>query len=517
MRQSHRLIWNSLVIWSMRVFRLVPELVLLPFLMHRLGTESYGIYVLAWSILPVLALVQDGIGSAVVKYSAEFFGQSKIEHVNKVLSTSCLLLTIIGLISGLLPILVADFVPSFLGTTGQQDSGAITFAFYVLGIMVMLSFPLMPYAGILHSLQRYDLFALVRTVFGYLRAGAIVCCFSLVGPSIEVLVIVSAATEVLSGLCLAIIAYCLVPGLRNRLSLCNRNTAKMMLGFSTMILLCSLCSVINNSGVKWMMGLLVSPAFVAIMAVMLVPPRLMGEVVQGMSLSIMPATSKYSAQRNRKMLRELLVRGTRYMTLVVTVGMMAILLLSKPVLRVWMGAEYEYLSIYVIILCGGNAVWMSTSCTHHMLRGMGMLRSSLACAAVGPVIVTLGTILVVLRIGASAYWALISGLMFGQIVATVMRIAFCTSRTGVRVKELLWHAYGEPMAIAVPVTVIALAAVHHLHAGGLVARITASTVAILVFTGFFGLVFLTQQEKQLARGIFQSVYLRMRGMLSPSG
>lgn len=496
----------------MRVLRIFPALLLLPFIIHRLGAESYGIYVLAWSVLPLLALVQQGIGEAVIKYTAAFFGQGKVEDVNKVLSTSSLLSTIAGIVGGLGIMVVANCASGYFEKIGQGNSEEIIFALNVVGIMVLLSFPLMPYGGILESLQRYDLSALVTTAFTYARVGAIVCWFLFVGPSIKAFVIISAVLQVLSGLCLTIIAYRLVPGLRNRLSLCNWNTVKMMFAFSTMILLCSLCSVINMSGVKWMMGTLVSLEFVGMMAVMLVPARLMGEIVQAMSLSVMPATSKYCAQNNHKMLGELFVRGTRYMTLVVIVGMMAVLLVTKPFFKLWMGAEYQYLSIYVIILCAGTGIFMSAMCAHRMLVGTGMLKESLVCSAVGPVFVTMGTIFLILLRSGSAYWAVTLGLTCGYVVTAVMRVAFCAKGMGVSIKKLLWHGYVEPMVTAAPIMIIALAAVHYWRADSLALRAAASAVTILAFAYVFGLIFLTEQEKQLAKRIFQSAYLLVRGM-----
>ena len=501
----------------MRVLRLFPELLLLPFIIHRLGAESYGIYVLAWSVLPLLVLVQQGIGSAIIKYTAAFFGQGKLEDVNKVLSTSSLLSIIVGIASGLCIIVVANCAPWYFEKIGQGNTEAIIFVLNTVGIMVLLSFPLMPYAGILQSLQRYDLIALVTTAFAYARVGAVVCWFLFVGPSIKAFVIVSAVLQVLSGLCLTIIAYRLVPGLRNRLRLCNWNTVKMMFEFSTVILLCSLCSVINTSGVKWMMGTLVSLEFVGMMAVMLVLASLLGEIVQAMSLSVMPAASKYFARNDHKLLEELFVRGTRYMTLLVIVSMMAILLITKPFFKVWMGAEYQYLSIYVIILCAGTGIFMSAMCAHRILVGTGMLKASLICSVVGPVFVTMGTIFLILLRSGSAYWAVTLGLTCGYVVTAVMRVAFCAKGMGVSIKKLLWRGYVEPMVTAAPIMIIALAAVHYWRANSLALRAAASAVTILAFAYVFGLIFLTEQERRQAKTIFQLVSLRVRGMLSPNG
>ena len=511
MQQSRRLIWNSLVIWTMRVLRLFPELLLLPFIIHRLGEGLYGIYILAWSIVPVFDLLQMGMGSGVVKYSAEFFEQGEIEKVNRTLSTSCLLSSMLGFFSGVIVIIAANMIPGWIENIGGETSDALRFACNIIAIMMIATFPLMPYSGILHSLQRYDIFFVVKVIFVYLRVGLIVCWYLLVEPSFEVLIIISAASYFLSTLCLMFVAYRLVPGLRNRLGLCDISTVRLILGFGTVIFLCAVCAVINESGVRWMMGGLISPAFVGVMAIMLKPPELMKQVVQAMSLSVMPATSKYSARNDTKMLRELFVRGTRYMMLVVTIGMIAVILMTRGVLKVWIGQEYQYLTIYVIILCGAMAVQMSTSGVAHMLQGMGMLKACFTCAVVGPVLLAISSILAIFWITGQGYWAVTIGLSFGQIVSAIMRIGFCAAKTKVKPVYFLWHAYGQTLVLAAPLAVSAFAGTRYFAADSLGIRTGIFAVCILVFAVLFAVLFSTEGEIQLTKRIVNSACLRIFG------
>jgi len=51
MRQSHLILFNATIMWVSRVLLLVPQLILVPYL---LGTRPHRVR-LAWPILPILA------------------------------------------------------------------------------------------------------------------------------------------------------------------------------------------------------------------------------------------------------------------------------------------------------------------------------------------------------------------------------------------------------------------------------------------------------------------------------
>ena len=86
-----------------------------------------------------------------------------------------------------------------------------------------------------------------------------------------------------------------------------------------------------------------------------------------------------------------------------------------------------------------------------------------------------------------------------------------------RISRLLWYAYGEPLVIAVPTLIVVLVVVNYWDSNSLVVRMAASIMAVIVFTTFFGLVFSTEQEKQLVKTILRSVCVGVHGMISPSG
>jgi len=82
MRQSHLILINALVIWVTWVFLLVPQVILVPYLIRTIGEAGYGIYALIWSLLMGVDRLEQSLQSDVVKYSAAFFAEKRLDDVN---------------------------------------------------------------------------------------------------------------------------------------------------------------------------------------------------------------------------------------------------------------------------------------------------------------------------------------------------------------------------------------------------------------------------------------------------
>jgi O-antigen/teichoic acid export membrane protein len=195
--------------------------------------------------------------------------------------------------------------------------------------------------------------------------------FRMVGASVEALVIIMAVTLFLSRLLQVPLAYRLVPGLQNRFHSFDRGSFRLIASFGAAAVLASLCLAANATGVRWLMGTLVSTGFVAHLAIILMPGLLLGQVVGAATTIVMPAASAYEATGNRQMLRELLVRGMRYTTILVLAGVIVASLLMRNILSIWIGSGYVFLAPYALGTFVSVSFMLSTSAAHHMLKGLG--------------------------------------------------------------------------------------------------------------------------------------------------
>ncbi len=67
---------------------LVPQLILVPYLIATIGETGYGVYALVWSLLLGIDQLLQSLQSGVVKYSAGFLAEGRIDDVNRVVSSA---------------------------------------------------------------------------------------------------------------------------------------------------------------------------------------------------------------------------------------------------------------------------------------------------------------------------------------------------------------------------------------------------------------------------------------------
>lgn len=509
MKQSHRLIFNTVIIWVTRLLAVIPQLIILPFVLHRLGEHAYGIYVLAWSLLQVLELAQQGMSSALIKYGSAYLAQDRVNDVNRVVGMACVYSFIVGLIGFCGIVVWTRYFPHYIKVVGAEQSDAALFCFTTIGIMVLAVFPMSPFRGVLYAKQRHDLVAIVDVASQYLKLGLVVLWFVVVGPSLESLMVISVAATIIGNLYILFLAYHRQPGLKNDWRNCNWQTFKALFSFGGVIFLCTLCLVIRETGLKWTMGTLVSVSFVTHIAIMVTPARMLRGIVHAMTLTVMPVASKYDALEDRQILSELFIRGTRYVTLLALCAVFAVFFLLKPILEIWLGPEYTFLNAYIIIIFGAAAFLLTTSCAHHILRGVGKLTIVLLNSIIGNGVLPIGITLLTFVVSGLEHWAITLGLSLSCVVYAFMQLVTCSRAIGVDLPELLVRGYGQALVIAAPMFVALNGVIIYFGIESIPILIASLIIAFAVSAFLFYTIFFAEVEKQLSRKLFRAALNRV--------
>ncbi len=504
MRQSHLILSNTLIIWVSRVLLLVPQLVLVPYLIHTIGEAGYGVYALFWSLLMTIEQLQLSMQQGVVKYSAAFLAQGRVEGVNRVVSSSFLY-------SLLLAVLASVGIIS-AAALWQDPADELNAALWVVGVLVLFIMPLTPYVAVIQSRQRYYVGAATETLSKYLSLGIIFAWFTWRTPSVKALIIIMAGTLLLSRVAQVPFAYGLVPGLKNKPTYFDWASFRLILSFGGMVVLLCLCNAANTTGVRWLMGLVVSTSFVAHLAIILMPGGFLMQIIDAMTITVMPAASSYEAIGNDHMLRELLVRSMRYSCILVLASVLAVALLIKDVLAIWVGPSYTFLVPYSLTIFVSVAFLMTTSSAHHMLKGLGKLRLVVVSVMVGWVIVPLTLIVTCFFLSHNSYISVTLGLFLGNMVWGVMHLGFAIKVVGVRFRDMFMRVYAQPLTAAVVAGVAAFALVRYGEMDGLVGKLSVVAITMSLFFTVMFFLFATLVERRQAKEIAQLLLSRLVAM-----
>jgi len=493
MRQSHLILSNALIIWISRILLLVPQLIMVPYLIQTIGEAGYGVYVLMWSLMMAIAQLQTSLQSGVVKYSAAFLAKEQIDRVSRVCSSAFVYAALLGVGA-----CIGISVPALLlaGASAELSTSLL-----VISAFVLVTIPLTPYIAVIQSRQRYYVGVIAETLAKYVSLAVVIAWFNLVGPSVEALVAIMAGTLFLSRLAQVPVAYRMVPGLQNHVGLFDWQTSRRIASFGALAVAVSACLIANTAGVRWLMGILVSTSFVAHATIMLMPGTLLTQVVQAITITIMPAASAYEATGNRAALLELLLRGTRYTTILVIACLTAACVLMPTVLTAWVGGEYEFLAPYSLVLLSSSAFLLSTSPAHHMLKGLGRLQVVAFAYFVGLVLVPALFISVVLAIRGNPYFAVTAGIAMGNTTCGLLQMTFAMRAANACFRKGLVRAYAQPIIAALVVCPVTIAAVVHWEINGIPGGLCAGTLTVAAFFATVYTLFATPGEREQAREI----------------
>ncbi len=151
------------------------NLVLTPFIIHGLGIERYGIFVLVVTVTGMLNSFDGGVIGAASRYFSIYAGTDDRRSTTELLVTFCVLLTGLGLLMSTAAWFLSPVVVGFLNMSDIWRPQAI-FLFRALGILVTTLFIHTLFQMVLSARQRYAW----STAVGQVVYGAYVVGFVIV-------------------------------------------------------------------------------------------------------------------------------------------------------------------------------------------------------------------------------------------------------------------------------------------------------------------------------------------------
>src|SRR5688572_2913004 len=111
MTRTSSLLRNVLSNWLVLAIGIVYTFVVTPIVVRSLGIEGYGIWSFLNGLLAYSELLYLGLGSAVVKYVAQYRARNDVAGINRLASVVGSIYGLLGLISLTTLIGISQFVP----------------------------------------------------------------------------------------------------------------------------------------------------------------------------------------------------------------------------------------------------------------------------------------------------------------------------------------------------------------------------------------------------------------------
>lgn len=384
---------------------------LTPFILSHLGATSYGLWALVGSVVAYGSLLDFGIAGAVVKYVAEYRARGETEQAHSLVATALCLYTILGLIAIVLSAAIAPIFPRLFNVPPGERATA-TWLVLLSGSLVGLSIPCATAAAVLRGLQRFDLVNIISSTATLLIAAGTVAVLLLGGG-----VLGMAAVGIITTLVMQVPSIWLVnriaPELRFGWRGASRRLVRTIFAFSSALFVTQAAGRLQTKTDEIVIGAFLPISAVTPYAIARRLSEMAGLLTNQFLKVLLPLASELHAANDQTRLRSLYITGTR-LTLAIFLPIGCILVvLTRPLLTVWVGAAYaDYAHLVVILALAGlidTSQWPAGSVLQAMAR-----HRPLAILAGGAALANLAlSIALVSRFG-------VTGVALGTLVPTTV-------------------------------------------------------------------------------------------------
>jgi O-antigen/teichoic acid export membrane protein len=351
---------------------LLIGLVMLPFNLHHLGQEAYGLWMLSAGVTVHFSVLDLGYGSAVVKFIAQYRAHRDGRALNEIASTMFYVYAAIGVAAYLVVIALAlNFQHFFRITPEQAEIGK--WILLIIGLNIACNFPFSVFGGVIDGFQRYDrnnLVAIVTSVCVALANAAVL----MAGYGLIALVAATTSVRLLAYAVYRMNAYRIYPPLRIRASFFRKSRLREVTGFSVYSSVIDWANKLNYELDEIIIGVFLGAAPVAVWAV---ADRIISGIqrltnqVNGV---LFPFIVDSDQTNKNERLQRLLLEGTRLSVATVVPIAVGLILLAYPLVNAWVGPKMLGSAPVIQILAIVVALRVGNATGTTLLKGAGRVK-----------------------------------------------------------------------------------------------------------------------------------------------
>ena len=366
---SQKIVRNTVFNFLGRVWTMFVGLLLMPYLISKLGVEQFGVWPLVFPLTRYLDLLDLGASTATVKYIAEYYTRRDYGAINGIVNTGFAFYIAFGFILTTAVIASNDVILSFLKIPPDLFNEA---RFVLVGgaIILSLSNAFGVFQAVTVGLQRMDISNAITLIASVPDlVGTII--FLELGYGLKGLIFKEALVFVVSASLSLFYAFRLLPPLRLSLRFCQRKSLQVLLGYGIKVQVSKLADFASSQVNKILLGHFLglgSVTFYELGSKVVLSTKRVSRVVIS---AVMPAASEIDAKQDSQTLLHLYIRGSRYLTLAAVPAFAFIVIAAPLVMRFWMGSGYELSVLAIQLLALGHFVHLLTGIGTMIVKGIG--------------------------------------------------------------------------------------------------------------------------------------------------
>ena len=344
-----------------------------PYILHRLGDEAFGLWILIFSFTGYYGLFDLGIRSSIVRYVAKYSATDERDELNRLVNTAMFSYAGIGLIAMVLTIAATYYLNSIFRIPAEF-LGTARWLLFMVGTSVSLAFPLGVFSGILEGLQRFYLLNITSVSSTLLRALFIVLALQR-GRGLLTVAFITVSLPLLGNLVNAAAVlrhFRLAFGVQY----VSRSSLRSIASYSGTTFLIIVAGRLRFKTDAVVIGSFVSAAAITYFTIGSRLVDYASEVVSSLAQIFVPMSSQSHAKGDLDGLRRILIVGNRACAFIIFPITVVYTILGKSLIEAWVGPKYIATSYPVLlVLLYPTTLMLAQSASGRILYGMAKHRT----------------------------------------------------------------------------------------------------------------------------------------------
>ncbi len=374
---EHRLARGSVAQQVAMTVSVFTTLGVITLLARTLTLGEFAVYGLLVSIPTYLLFAQANVETAAIRAMAT--ARDRRER-DRAITTALAVYTVAGLLAGALIVFGGDALLGVFAIAEHLRTEA-RLGLLAIGAINVAGWPAKAAQDALRGSGLFVVSSAAECA-AFLTFGALVAIAVALSARLWVLAGIGGAVPLLVGLWSTCALLLVRLPLRPRPSALSLSYTRSFLSLSSLLLVTGIADLVIYSADRTILAAFRPVSTVALYEGPVRAHNLLRQLQATMLLIVMPAASLYAARGDAWRLRELLMRGTRYVAIVMTPLTVTLMTLAAPILRVWLGQRFvlsaDSMTIFV-------SYWLVASCPSvglAMLIAVGRVRAVAVYACV---------------------------------------------------------------------------------------------------------------------------------------
>jgi O-antigen/teichoic acid export membrane protein len=347
MSDARRLATGSLAQQLAQVAGLLAMFAIVTVLARRLTLAELGAYGLLNALAGYLLIVQNAAAGAAVRGMASARDDAE---GSAAFSTAGLIYVAAGALAGVLLGLLGVVLAATLDLSDDL-AREVRLGGLAAGVATLLGWPVTVYRDALRARSRLVLAARAELV-GIALYAALFLGLAFADAPLWLLIGASASVPLLAGLACAVAATAVGLPWRLRPRTASRGAARDFARLAGFISLSEASSAAVYVIARTVLGLFRSPGAVGLLEGPIRIHNLVRALNGAVTVSVLPAATRFHADGDRRRLAELLVRGSRYALAGIVPLAVVSMTLAEPILLAWLGEPFDEGATALTILMG---------------------------------------------------------------------------------------------------------------------------------------------------------------------